>query len=260
MNSTTLREKIDHEIQNSHEVLFIPLLNDFDLTHSQIYELFNTRTNLISLQNRLKSRFRRVSKYVFDITLAVLSMPITLPILAIVSCLIKYDDPKSPILFKQKRLGKNGKVFVCYKFRTMAENGQNLLKEYLRHHPEEIEFYEKYHKYCNDPRITKVGSFLRKMSLDELPQIFNILRGEMSFVGPRPYMIDEKEKIGNYLTTILSVRPGITGLWQVSGRNEIDFNERINMDIWYIRNWNIWMDIVILLKTVKIVLIREGAM
>jgi undecaprenyl-phosphate galactose phosphotransferase len=116
-----------------------------------------------------------------------------------------------------------------------------------------------YHKYKNDPRITKVGHFLRRTSLDELPQIFNVFRGDMSFIGPRPYMLNEEKKIGTDVEIILSVKPGITGLWQVSGRSEIDFVSRLNLDIWYIRNWNLWMDLVILIKTIKTVLLKDGA-
>ncbi len=149
--------------------------------------------------------------------------------------------------------------FVCYKFRTMHEDGENILRHYLEKHPEEVEYYKQYHKYKNDPRITKIGHFLRRTSLDELPQIFNVFKQEMSFIGPRPYMLEEKEKIGNDLETILAVRPGITGLWQVSGRSDVDFFSRIELDVWYIRNWNLWMNLVILIKTGKTVLFKDGA-
>ena len=125
--------------------------------------------------------------------------------------------------------------------------------------PQEIINYEIYHKYDNDPRITKIGSLLRKTSLDELPQIFNVLKGEMSLIGPRPYMPNERSKIGNNIDIILAVKPGITGLWQVSGRNDVDFASRIVLDVWYVRNWSIWNDIVILLKTIQVVLKRNGA-
>jgi len=259
MDYKTLKQTIDEQIGTNHEVIFIPLLNDFDLTQSQIYELSNVRTNLISLQNRLKSRLRRVTKLIFDMFLALLLLPLLLPILAIIALLIKKEEPEGSILFKQERLGKDGKLFLCYKFRTMKEESDELLQGYLKDHPEEIVYYEKYHKYKNDPRVTKIGAILRKTSLDELPQIFNVLKMEMSFVGPRPYMPNEKKKMGEYFETIVRVRPGITGLWQVSGRSEVDFHSRVDMDVWYIRNWNLWMDIIILLKTAKTVVVREGA-
>jgi len=254
-----LHQIINDQLDKRHEVLFIPLLNDFDLTHSQVYELANVRTNLISLQNRLKSRYRRVFKYFFDYVMAFLLLPVLLPLMGTIAWLIKKEEPQGTIFFKQERLGKNGKPFVCYKFRTMIENGDDILESYLKEHPEEAEYYDIYHKYLNDPRITKIGAFLRRTSLDEIPQIFNVLKGEMSLVGPRPYMLNEQKKMGREADTILNVRPGITGQWQVSGRSEVDFMERVQMDVWYIRNWNLWMDITILLKTVAIVLKREGA-
>jgi len=122
-----------------------------------------------------------------------------------------------------------------------------------------VECQNRYHKYKNDPRITKIGHFLRRTSLDELPQIVNVLRDDMSLIGPRPYLLDEAKMMGNHKDIILSVRPGITGLWQVSGRSNVDFLSRIKLDTWYIRNWNLWMDLVILIKTVKTVLFKDGA-
>lgn len=254
-----LRRIIDKEIRNRHEVVFIPLMDEYDLTQSHIYELSNTRTNLVVFQNRLKSKYRILMKQLSDIGMFIIAFPLILPILIIISFLIKREDFKGSVLFKQERMGKDDQSFVCYKFRTMYEESDDILQEYLDVHPEEVENYEKYHKYENDPRVTKVGEFLRKTSLDELPQIFNVLKNEMSFVGPRPYMLNEKAKIGNKLETILAVRPGITGLWQVSGRSDVNFHDRVDLDVWYIRNWNLWMDLVILIKTVRSVLIKEGA-
>ena len=254
-----LRRIIDQEIRSKHEVVFIPLMDQYDLTQSHIYELSNTRTNLIVFQNRLKSRYRIWLKQLSDIVMFVVAFPLLLPIMAVIAYKIKKEEPDASILFKQARIGKNDETFICYKFRTMAENSDALLENYLKEHPEEVQAYAKYHKYENDPRITKIGHFLRKTSLDELPQILNVFKGEMSFVGPRPYMLNEKEKIGASLETVLAVKPGITGLWQVSGRSDVDFMERVDLDVWYIRNWNLWMDNVILLKTVETVLVREGA-
>ncbi len=255
----TLKRVISSEIKQRQEVIFIPLMDDYDLTHSHIYDLSNTRTNLIVFQNRLKSRYRIIFKNVSDFSLSLLIFPLLIPIMFFIAYRIKIDNPNEKILFKQKRLGKNGKPFSCYKFQTMHENSDGLLQEYLQTHPEELAYYETYHKYKNDPRVTNVGHFLRRTSLDELPQIFNVFRGDMSFIGPRPYMLDEEQKIGEEIETILSVKPGITGLWQVSGRSDVDFRSRVELDVWYIRNWNLWMDLVILIKTIKTVLVREGA-
>ncbi len=255
----TLKKVISSQIKNSHEVIFIPLMDDYDLTHSHIYDLSNTRTNLIVFQNRLKSRSRVLFKNVSDFTLSLGMFPFLIPIMLYIAYKIKHDNPDEKILFKQKRLGKHGKPFSCYKFQTMHENGDEILEAYLKEHPEEIYYYEIYHKYKNDPRVTKVGHFLRRTSLDELPQIFNVFRGDMSFIGPRPYMLNEEKKIGEEIETILSVKPGITGLWQVSGRSDVDFYSRVELDVWYIRNWNLWMDLVILIKTIKAVLLKDGA-
>jgi len=254
-----LKKIISSEIKIREEVIFIPLMDDYDLTHSHIYELSNTRINLIVFQNRLKSPARIQFKNISDFLLSLAIFPFLLPIMAVIAYKIKREDPEQNILFKQKRIGKNGRTFTCYKFQTMYENGDAILKKYLQDHPEEVEYYQIYHKYRHDPRVTKIGHVLRKTSLDELPQIFNVFRGDMSFIGPRPYMLNEKEKIGDDLETILSVKPGITGLWQVSGRSEVDFKSRVKLDVWYIRNWNLWMDFVILIKTIKTVLVREGA-
>ena len=255
----TLKKIISSEIKQREEVIFIPLMDDYDLTHSHIYDLSNTRTNLIVFQNRLKSRSRVMFKNVSDFTLSLAIFPFLIPIMLYIAYKIKHDNPNEKIFFKQKRLGKNGKPFTCYKFQTMHENSDTLLENYLKAHPEEINYYETYHKYKNDPRVTKAGHFLRRTSLDELPQIFNVFRGDMSFIGPRPYMLNEETKIGEEIETILSVKPGITGLWQVSGRSDVDFHSRVELDVWYIRNWNLWMDLVILIKTIKTVLLKDGA-
>ncbi|WP_415407430.1 sugar transferase [Sulfurovum sp. CS9] len=258
-NVNTLKKVISSQIKNKHEVIFIPLIDDYDLTHSHIYELSNTRTNLIVFKNRLKSRYRLILKRVSDFLLSLIIFPFLIPIMLFIAYRIKSTEPNSSVFFTQERLGKKGKNFVCYKFRTMYENGDEILQEYIKAHPQEEEYYAIYHKYQNDPRITKIGHFLRRTSLDELPQIFNVFKQEMSFIGPRPYMLEEKEKIGNDLESVLAVRPGITGLWQVSGRSDVDFFSRVELDIWYIRNWNLWMDLVILIKTIRTVLLKDGA-
>ncbi|UPT77170.1 sugar transferase [Sulfurovum sp. XGS-02] len=254
-----LKHIIQQEMEQSHEVIFIPLVDEYDLTRSHIYGLSNTRTNLIVFQNRLKSRYRLWAKKVSDLSMSIIIFPLLVPIMLYIAYKIRKEEPGSSILFKQDRLGQNGKVFTCYKFRTMYEESDEKLRSYLEEHPEEVDFYNIYHKYQNDPRITKIGDTLRRTSLDELPQIFNVFKNEMSFIGPRPYMLNEKDKIGQDINTVLTVKPGITGLWQVSGRSDVDFHSRVELDVWYIRNWNLWMDLVILLKTVKTVLLKDGA-
>jgi undecaprenyl-phosphate galactose phosphotransferase len=254
-----LKNIIASQIKKRSEVIFIPLMDDYDLTHSHIYELSNTRTNLIVFQNRLKSRYRLHMKRVTDLLLSLMITPFLILPMIYISYRIYREEPNASIIFKQKRLGRDREVFICYKFRTMYEDSETILQEYLSKNPDEIEYYEKYHKYREDPRITNIGKVLRRTSLDELPQIFNIFKQEMSFIGPRPYMVNEKDEVGKAIDVILSVRPGITGLWQVSGRNEVDFKSRIELDMWYIRNWNLWMDSVVLIKTIKTVFLKEGA-
>lgn len=254
-----LKNIIAEQIKENHEVIFIPVMDDYDLTHSHIYNLSNTHTNLIVYENRLKSPMRTYFKTVSDLLFSLLLLPFLIPVMTLIALKIKLSNPSEGIIFKQKRLGKEGQQFSCYKFQTMYEDGGKLLQPYLQNNPDEVTYYNQYHKYKNDPRITPYGHFLRKTSLDELPQIFNIFKGEMSFIGPRPYLPKEREKMGHKVKTILSVKPGITGLWQVSGRNDISFLGRVKLDLWYIRNWNLWMDLMILIKTIKTVLIREGA-
>lgn len=241
------------------EVVFIPLVTNFDFSDAHIIHLFNARSNLIIVENNLLNKTNRWIKTIIDTFFSLLIFPILLMLIGFIALLIKREDGGT-VFFKQIRLGKDSKEFVCYKFRSMKGNSDDLLQDYLVGHPEEIENYEIYHKYKNDPRITKIGTFLRKTSLDELPQIFNVLKGEMSLIGPRPYMPNERSKMGNNIDIILAVKPGITGLWQVSGRNNVDFASRVDLDTWYVRNWSVWNDIVILIKTVQVVLARKGAL
>jgi len=255
-------EKVSKLIeQYSHDnkrLYLIPYVTSINFAHSDILEYTNLRLNSIVVENKLLNKLNVFIKDLFDYLVALLILPVFLLVHLIVSILIKLDSPGS-VFFKQKRVGKNGKIFYVYKYRTMYENSQSLLEEYLKQHPEEIEYYEKYHKYKNDPRITKLGKILRSTSLDELPQIINVLRGEMSLIGPRPYMLSELEKLGNYKYIILKVKPGLTGLWQVSGRNNLTFKERNELETWYIKNWSLWLDLVILIKTIKVVFLKIGA-
>lgn len=254
-----LQKRLDVSLAEKKEVLFMPVVQSYNFANVRIIELSNERKNLIVLENALLKRSNVWIKFVWDWALSLLLMPLLLVLFGLIVFLMKREEPKGRIFFKQDRMGHNGKTFVCYKFRSMYENGDEILEAYLKENPDEIVCYDKYHKYKNDPRITKIGHILRKTSLDEVPQIINVLRGEMSLIGPRPYMLNEKEKIGDKLDMVLAVKPGVTGLWQVSGRSDVDFHSRVDMDVWYTRNWNLWLDLVILLKTVKVVLLRKGA-
>ena len=187
----------------------------------------------------------------------ILLIPITI-VLYIVNLFSK--ENKGPLFFEQLRIGKDGKEFRLYKYRSMVMHADEKLWEYLNNNPEAKEEYKKYKKLKYDPRITRTGRFLRKTSLDEFPQFINVLKGDMSLVGPRPYLYREKEDMGKNFDTIVSVKPGLTGYWQVNGRSEVDFKERTNMDVEYIKNRSLWLDIKILLKTVLKVFRKGGAM
>ena len=240
------------------KLFLIPYVTDINFANSTIMEYTNIRLNSIVVENKLLNKTNVFIKNMTDYFIAFSLLPLFLIIHFIIYFLIK-SDSKGSVFFKQKRIGKNGRAFYVYKYRTMYEDSGKILEEYLKENPSEIEYYDKYHKYKNDPRITKIGKFLRTTSLDELPQILNVLKGEMSIVGPRPYMPEELNKLGKYKDFILKVKPGITGLWQVSGRNNLTFAERNRLEVWYIKNWSLWLDFVILVKTVKVVLLKIGA-
>jgi len=255
-NLNELNKIVEKYLYNK-SIYLVPYLNEIDFSNAEIFEYHNIRTNVINVENKLLKKSNIFLKNIMDFLLALIILPFFIFIHFIISFLIKLDS-KGGVFFKQKRVGKNGKIFICYKYRTMYENGNEILEKYLKRHPEEIEYYNRYHKYMNDPRITKIGKFLRETSLDELPQIINVLKGEMSFVGPRPYMVEEISKIPDK-EIIFKVKPGITGLWQVSGRNNLTFEERIVLDKWYIKNWSLWEDFIILVKTIKVVFFKIGA-
>ncbi|PTB88040.1 glycosyl transferase [cyanobacterium G8-9] len=254
-----LKHVLSNQIKSNKEVIFIPLIGDYDLTHSHIYELSNTRTNLIVYQNRLKSWYRKLIQQIFNYLLAIILLPILLPILAIFAILIKRES-SGPVFFAHNRIGQNGKIIPTFKFRSMYKDAEERLEKLISENEDIKEEWEENFKLKNDPRITKIGNFLRKTSLDELPQIFNVLRGEMNFVGPRPVIEKEiKQYYKEDAEYYYMVKPGITGLWQVSGRSDTDYQFRVSTDKWYVLNWSLWLDIVILVKTIKVVLKRDGA-
>ena len=199
-------------------------------------------------------RSKILLKAVTDYAIVIAAAPFWLAVVMVVAAVIKINEPGESVFFKQKRIGRFGRPFNCYKFRSMHKNWRKILDDYLEQNPAEVRHFAKFHKYEFDPRITKVGGFIRRTSLDELPQLFNVLRLEMSLVGPRPYMFYEKRQIGKNLGKITRVRPGLTGLWQVSGRNEISFDDRVQIDCKYVENLSVWGDIKILFKTIGIVL------
>ncbi|RUM63548.1 MAG: sugar transferase [Sulfurimonas sp.] len=254
-----LLEKLIHQYKRYvKEVILIPYLHNISFANSEIIDLRIGRMSFINIQNQLFIPKNIYIKKGAEFLLIVLMLPLTAVIMSIIAVAIKLES-RGSVLFKQQRLGKDGKMFECYKFRTMYDNSETLLQRYLDEHPQEVVYYEVYHKYKKDPRITPVGALLRRCSLDELPQIINVLKMEMNLIGPRPYMLKEKEKIGEAMDTILHVKPGLTGLWQISGRNELSFGERVELDVWYIQNWSLWLDFIIFVKTFVVLLSRRGA-
>ena len=208
-------------------------------------------------RNLCDSRRLRL-KRIFDLLACGLFTLATLPLFLALVLLIRLDTP-GPAIFRQTRVGRGGKLFQVFKFRTMQADAATTLKAYLAAHPEEAEEWAKDQKLRHDPRVTRVGRFLRRTSLDELPQLFNVLRGEMSFVGPRPIVEDEIKRYGDVFAMYAQVLPGITGLWQISGRNDVSYEERVALDRYYITNWSVWLDWYILARTVPVVLGMRGA-
>lgn len=200
----------------------------------------------------------RLAKFLIDRLITLMGGLIVLPFIILIALLIRIDSP-GPILYGQIRIGQNGESFKAWKFRSMVKNADRTLESYLDAHPELRQSWERDHKLRNDPRITRVGRFLRQTSLDELPQLWNILRGEMSLVGPRPIVDEEIQRYGEKFGLYTKVTPGLTGLWQVSGRNNLTYEERVSLDAYYVRNWSVWLDLYILIRTVWVVISGEGA-
>ncbi|MEM9534830.1 MAG: sugar transferase [Cyanobacteria bacterium P01_E01_bin.45] len=181
-----------------------------------------------------------------------------LPLILLCGIAIKLDS-RGPIFYGHTRIGKGGKLFKAWKFRSMYADGDRILEAYLEQYPEVREEWERDRKLKHDPRITRIGKWLRRTSLDELPQLWNVLLGEMSLVGPRPIIDEEVSLYGDKFDLYLKVLPGITGLWQVSGRSDTTYEERVELDEYYVRNWSVWLDIYILTKTIWVAIRAKGA-
>ena len=236
----------------------IPNLVGVPMGGIEAESLFNEKLMLLRLKNNLARPINRWIKTIFDYVLTITGTIAISPILIVIALWI-YKDSPGPVIFKHRRIGKNGKEFNCYKFRSMCVDAKERLEQLLKIDPEAKAEWEKDFKLKNDPRITRSGAFLRKTSLDELPQIFNVLKGEMSLVGPRPIIRDEMARYGEYINDYLMVKPGITGMWQVSGRSDTNYKQRVQLDSWYVRNWSVWLDLMLLWRTSKTVFLCKGA-
>ncbi|MEI6610522.1 MAG: undecaprenyl-phosphate galactose phosphotransferase WbaP [Deltaproteobacteria bacterium] len=252
---SSLVNRLQHKATS---ILYFPDFSGLVVMGTELRHFFQDQAFALEIKNNLAQPLNYYTKRLFDYVFGFIFFILLIIPIGIISVLIKITS-KGPAILKQERIGKNSKSFTCYKFRTMYHDADERLEVILADDPEAKKEWETYWKLKNDPRVTAFGMFLRKTSLDEVPQIINILKGEMSLIGPRPYIPREWDWLKHYSETINCVQPGITGLWQVSGRSDSSHEQRLTLDAWYVRNWNLWLDIVILIKTIFVVIKKEGA-
>jgi len=237
-------------------VYVAPGLDEFSSFGMEIRDVCNSVT--FELRRSLLDPINQFVKRIIDETLCALLGIVLLPLMLAIILIIRLETPGNALFF-HRRIGHGGRQFRMWKFRTMRQNGNQILEDYLQNHPEERAEWQEKRKLRNDPRVTRVGRILRKTSLDELPQLWNVLRGDMSLVGPRPIVADEATKYQEWFDHYCRVVPGLTGLWQVSGRSDTDYRKRVDLDSYYVRNWSPWFDIYLLARTVRVVFKGEGA-
>lgn len=248
-----------NSLQHRVDRLFVvPDMFGMAVTGTRLTHFFKAQAFAFEMQNNLAYPINNLIKRAFDLAVCLVFIPLLLIPMGVIALYIRLGSRGSAI-FRQERIGRHRRSFMCMKFRTMYEDADARLHAILRDDPEASKEWAAYWKLREDPRVTPAGKFLRRTSLDELPQMFNVLLGQMSLVGPRPYIYREWEALEEYSDIVLGVRPGITGLWQVSGRSDTTFDVRLSLDAWYVRNWNLSLDLVVLLKTVAVVLRRTGA-
>jgi lipopolysaccharide/colanic/teichoic acid biosynthesis glycosyltransferase len=224
---------------------------ELDLSYVQTIDLPGARIHVRPRELRVYARLKRL----MDVFVATAALLVLAPLMVLVAAGVKMGDPQGSVFFRQVRIGKDGQPFWMFKFRTMVRNAEDLLGELLGRN----EIGGKMFKIKEDPRVTKFGRMLRRTSLDELPQLLNVIRGEMSLVGPRPPLKREVDQYSALERQRLEVTPGCTGLWQVSGRNGLSFDQMVELDLFYIRNRNLWLDFRILMRTVKVILFPNNA-
>lgn len=254
MRNTWLRNFM---IKGYRYVSVIPTLRGMPLDSTDMSFIFSHEVMIFRVQQNLAKWSSRFLKRVFDIIGSLCIILILSPLLLYITRKVKVDG--GPAIYGHERIGKDGKAFKCLKFRSMVINSKEVLDELLKNDPIARKEWEETFKLKNDPRITKIGQVLRRTSLDELPQLFNVLKGEMSLVGPRPIITDELQRYNEEVEYYLLSKPGMTGLWQVSGRSDVDYETRVYLDAWYVKNWSMWNDIAILFKTIGVVLRKDGA-
>lgn len=242
---------------NCRSVSVIPTLRGVPLYGTDMSFIFSHEVMILRVSNNLAKHSSRFLKRSFDIVVASLLLLFLAPVFALLCYMVKRDGGNA--IYGHERIGQDGRKFKCLKFRSMVTNSKDVLESLLATSEEARREWDKDFKLKKDPRITRIGGFLRKTSLDELPQLWNVIRGEMSLVGPRPVIEAELERYAGDVDYYLMAKPGMTGLWQVSGRNDIDYDTRVYFDSWYVKNWALWTDIAILFKTAGVVFRRDGA-
>lgn len=215
--------------------------------------------NTFDVPKKATKRLDKILKRTLDIIISLFGILALIPLTIIIYIANILCKDKGPVFYTQNRIGQNGKIFKMYKYRSMVVGADEKLEKYLAENEEARKEYKEYKKLKDDPRVTKVGKFIRKTSIDEFPQFINVFKGDMSIVGPRPYLEKEKEDMNGYYQYIVTCKPGLTGLWQVSGRSDCTFDERIDLDMEYYNNHNLKTDIKIFFKTVEKIVKREGA-
>ncbi|HBU9204025.1 undecaprenyl-phosphate galactose phosphotransferase WbaP [Klebsiella variicola] len=238
-------------------VSVIPTLRGMPLDSTDMSFIFSHEVMIFRVQQNLAKWSSRILKRAFDIFGSLAIIIVLSPLLLYISRKVKKDG--GPAIYGHERIGKGGVPFKCLKFRSMVINSKEVLTALLESDPESKKEWDETFKLKNDPRITKIGGVLRRTSLDELPQLFNVLKGEMSLVGPRTIITAELERYNEEVEYYLLSKPGMTGLWQVSGRSDVDYETRVYLDAWYVKNWSMWNDIAILFKTISVVLRKDGA-
>jgi Undecaprenyl-phosphate galactose phosphotransferase WbaP len=259
--NTDISEQDVHKLINKqrNHITRVLLVSDYDLQLlTNVVTTGIEDLTTIEVSHQLRDPVFSSVKRVMDVMLVLLVMPIILPLLGLIALLVSLDSPGA-VFYRHERIGRGGKSIMVWKIRTMVINADEVLQKYLNQHAELRKEWAESHKLKDDPRVTRIGKFLRKTSLDELPQLYNILRGDMSLVGPRPIVSSEIKFYGNVFGSYKQVRPGLTGLWQISGRNNTNYETRVQLDQHYVKNWSIWLDIYILVRTVFVVLLQEGA-
>ncbi|HAT1685418.1 TPA: undecaprenyl-phosphate galactose phosphotransferase WbaP, partial [Klebsiella oxytoca] len=244
-------------IQGYRYVSVIPTLRGMPLDSTDMSFIFSHEVMIFRVQQNLAKWSSRFLKRSFDVIGSLAIITVLSPVLIYISQKVKKDG--GPAIYGHERIGKGGKPFKCLKFRSMVINSKEVLDELLEKDMDAKREWDSTFKLKNDPRVTKIGSFLRRTSLDELPQLFNVLKGEMSLVGPRPIITAELVRYNEEVDYYLLSKPGMTGLWQVSGRSDVDYETRVYLDAWYVKNWSMWNDIAILFKTIGVVLKKDGA-